>query len=69
MRKPNHLNTNMTQELFSLNKTTVKICDKGSYKGENGDTLRITCKKEFSEDKEICLMLMMSRRINRWQVN
>ena len=42
-------------ELFSLNKTTVKICDKGSYKGENGDTLRITCKKEFSEDKEICL--------------
>ena len=42
-------------EFFSLNKTTVKICDKGSYKGENGDTLRITCKKEFSEDKEICL--------------
>ncbi|QUB86161.1 hypothetical protein J5A51_02545 [Prevotella fusca JCM 17724] len=42
-------------KLFSLNKTTVKICDKGSYKGENGDTLRITCKQEFSEDKEICL--------------
>ena len=41
------------EELFSLSKSTAKTHNKGFHK--KGDKLKITCKKEFSEDKEICL--------------
>ena len=41
------------EELFSLSKSTAKTHNKGFHK--KGDKLKITCKQEFSEDKEICL--------------
>ena len=52
-KKAQRLEYEYDKDLFTLNQSSAPILDIGHY--PSADDLSITCNKEFSEDKEICL--------------